>query len=207
MNDVHIFGAAMENLSRRERKQRESADLIADAAYALFEQRGYDQVSMEDIARAADVAKGTLYSRFPAKEAILVHCFHRALAADAPQLLHDLQQLADCRSRLRHFFHASAAWSRQQRGYLRPYLRYRFATAFDAQRERSQLGMLLSSLLAAGVAAGEVRADLPLPQLVLALEMLYSGVLMTWLEQDDDLTQRMDDMLALFFAGAEVRHA
>src|SRR5438874_797892 len=37
---------------------------ILEAAQALFAERGVDQVSMDDVARAAQVGKGTLYRRF-----------------------------------------------------------------------------------------------------------------------------------------------
>ena len=40
---------------------------ILEAARAVFEERGVTNVSMEDVARAAGVGKGTLYRRFPNK--------------------------------------------------------------------------------------------------------------------------------------------
>lgn len=40
---------------------------ILEAARALFEERGVTRVTMEDVARAAGVGKGTLYRRFPHK--------------------------------------------------------------------------------------------------------------------------------------------
>jgi AcrR family transcriptional regulator len=41
---------------------------IADAAMALFLQRGYDLTTMEDVAAAAEVGLSTLYRYFPTKE-------------------------------------------------------------------------------------------------------------------------------------------
>jgi AcrR family transcriptional regulator len=43
---------------------------ILDAARLLFAERGFD-ASMDDVARAAGVGAGTLYRRFPTKEALL----------------------------------------------------------------------------------------------------------------------------------------
>jgi AcrR family transcriptional regulator len=45
---------------------------VLNAARRLFEQRGVEQVSMDEIARAADVGKGTLYRRYPDKAALCV---------------------------------------------------------------------------------------------------------------------------------------
>ncbi|MDQ2738888.1 MAG: TetR family transcriptional regulator, partial [Actinomycetota bacterium] len=46
---------------RRERKKAATRAAIADAALRLFLARGYDQVSVKDVADAADVAVTTLF--------------------------------------------------------------------------------------------------------------------------------------------------
>jgi AcrR family transcriptional regulator len=56
---------------RRERKKAATRQAIADAALRLFLQRGYDQVSVKDVADAADVATTTLFKHFPSKEALV----------------------------------------------------------------------------------------------------------------------------------------
>jgi len=60
-----------ENLSRRERKKRETRLRLMEAALQLFRQHGYDATTVEQIADAADVAKGTFFNYFETKEAIL----------------------------------------------------------------------------------------------------------------------------------------
>ena len=72
---------------RRERKRQEKLDHIAETAHRLFEAHGYEAVTMEQLAVAADVAKGTLYSHFPVKEAVLAHWLHMQLEQDLEQLL------------------------------------------------------------------------------------------------------------------------
>jgi len=52
----------------RERKKRERRKAISDIAMALFEERGYDAVTVAEIARAADVSEQTVFNYFPAKE-------------------------------------------------------------------------------------------------------------------------------------------
>jgi AcrR family transcriptional regulator len=46
------------------------ADAIVEAAEALFIRHGFRRTTMDDIARAAGVAKGTLYLYFASKEAV-----------------------------------------------------------------------------------------------------------------------------------------
>ncbi|NUW35731.1 TetR family transcriptional regulator [Nonomuraea sp. SMC257] len=56
---------------RRERKKAATRQAIADAALELFLERGYDQVSISDIADAADVSKTTVFKHFTGKEALV----------------------------------------------------------------------------------------------------------------------------------------
>jgi AcrR family transcriptional regulator len=56
---------------RRERKKAATRQAIADAALRLFLERGYDRVSIKDIAEAADVSTTTLFKHFPGKEALV----------------------------------------------------------------------------------------------------------------------------------------
>lgn len=58
-------------VGRRERKKAATRQAIADAALRLFLQRGYDDVSIREIADAADVSTTTLFKHFPGKEALV----------------------------------------------------------------------------------------------------------------------------------------
>lgn len=61
----------VQGTGRRERKKAATRAAIADAALRLFLDRGYDQVSVKDVADAADVAVTTLFQHFPGKEALV----------------------------------------------------------------------------------------------------------------------------------------
>jgi AcrR family transcriptional regulator len=59
----------------RARKKARTHDAIADAAISLFLAHGFDQVSITDIAAAAEVSKPTLFRYFPSKEDLVLHRF------------------------------------------------------------------------------------------------------------------------------------
>lgn len=59
----------------RARKKVRTRDAIADAAISLFLARGFDQVSVSDIAATAEVSKPTLFRYFATKEDLVLHRF------------------------------------------------------------------------------------------------------------------------------------
>jgi len=58
--------------SRREQKKIAARAQILSAAIDLFSRRGLDAVTIDEIAAAADVGKGTIYNYFATKEDIVV---------------------------------------------------------------------------------------------------------------------------------------
>ncbi|MEV7808790.1 helix-turn-helix domain-containing protein [Microbispora sp. NPDC088329] len=52
----------------RERKKRETRQRIADIAMGLFLQRGFDNVTVAEVARSADVSVNTVFNYFRTKE-------------------------------------------------------------------------------------------------------------------------------------------
>lgn len=52
----------------RERKKQQTRELIAEAANRLFAARGFDAVTVAQVARAANVSEVTVFNYFPTKE-------------------------------------------------------------------------------------------------------------------------------------------
>ncbi len=69
------------------RRRRERAERILDAATALVERWGFDKTTMEDIAREAGVAKGTIYLHWGSREDL----FMCVLLREWLQMVEELQ--------------------------------------------------------------------------------------------------------------------
>ena len=201
---------------RRERKRLQTLDHLAATAFALFEQHGYDAVTMEQIAAQADVAKGTLYNHFPVKEALLAHRFHAELAEGGAQLRPLIEAQANFASRLSVLLSASADWCNARRPYLAAYFRYRFASADLANRshdaeKRSGLDAVFTALIDAAQRSGELDTRLSAEHLAGLFEYLYLGALMRWLARADmgprDLHAGFAAVIDLFLHGIARKEA
>jgi AcrR family transcriptional regulator len=61
-------------MSIREEKKQKTKQAILDAAVTLFSSKGFDNTSIEELAKFAGIGKGTVYSYFQTK-ADIIHAF------------------------------------------------------------------------------------------------------------------------------------
>jgi AcrR family transcriptional regulator len=65
------MGAMTVDLGLRERKKQRTRQLLSDTARRLFSERGFEQVSIAEIAREAEVSEQTVFKYFPSKEDLI----------------------------------------------------------------------------------------------------------------------------------------
>lgn len=70
----------MESEGLRERKKRQRRRRIEEVALDLFEQRGFGDTTIDDIAEAADIAPRTFFSYFSTKEDVVLADYADRLA-------------------------------------------------------------------------------------------------------------------------------
>lgn len=81
----------MDESGLRERKKRETRQRISNVATSLFTARGFDNVTVAEVAEAANVSKMTVFNYFPRKEELffdrneeVVELLHGAINDRAP---------------------------------------------------------------------------------------------------------------------------
>ena len=144
---------------RRLRKKERTRRAIYDAALALFAERGFEDVTVEQICEAADVARGTFFLHFPTKAGLIFEATARLtaelrelLAEPGPTALHDLR-------RVTQFILERFETSREV---MEPMFREALRTPageLHAQPDDVELGNLLVELVRRGQQSGEFRDD------------------------------------------------
>jgi len=145
------------------RKNREKVLLAARAAFA---ESGYD-VPLDEIAARAGVGPGTVYRHFPTKEAL----FEAVAMARVEALIADARSRADAVDPGEAFF-----------GFLA-----RIADEADAKRDmpavievrgelRQELYGTFDTLLRRAQRSGAVRDDIGVPELIVLLKSLLTGI-------------------------------
>ena len=120
-------GQVRGTVSRRERERAQRRDDILRAAREIFFQRGFHTVTVDDIAVAAEVGKGTVYLYFDTKETILAHLLLEGLDRLVTELAaaYAADRRLAARTRLRRMADAYLKFFQQNPEY------YRLLMAFD----------------------------------------------------------------------------
>jgi len=79
----------------------DSRQEILHTAARLFQQRGYDATSMNDVAAALKLSKGGLYHHFQSKDEILYEIMDHAMEITEERVMAPVRSLADPEERLR----------------------------------------------------------------------------------------------------------
>ena len=118
----------------RERHRRRTAADLEEAALALFIEKGFDAVTIDDIAAAADVSRRTFFRYFASKEDVIL--------SDHPRRLGELKEALDQRptdepvlTALRHAILSLAGTLEEQRDHMLS--RFQLLTTTPALEARS----------------------------------------------------------------------
>jgi AcrR family transcriptional regulator len=172
--------------------QDEARRRVLDRAVDLFAERGFDDVTMTEIAEAANVARATVFNYFGSKHALV-----ETLTESVIEVFRDMldDALADTTTPtpdlLRHLYENMGIGIESQRGFFRGAFREiaRIQLGLDeglvAQRANAEANARLLQLVERGQARGDLNNALPTQSIALAFHALANGTITTWLYHDE----------------------
>lgn len=135
---------------------------LLDVAVKVFNERGYDGTSMEDLARAAGISKSSFYHHVEGKEALLAAACDRALAALSA--IHDEPESNEGRAidRFEHVLRRTVEALIAELPYVTLLLRVRGNTATEkrALERRREFDRFTAGLVTHAIADGDLRSDI-----------------------------------------------
>ena len=207
MNTVHArSGLYLAPLceGRRVRKEHALREQIYVAAWSLFDAGSYEAVTMDSIAAASDVARGTLYKHFATKEAFIQERFYRDAVERRESSLAHCRRRRSTATRLRELLRLDGEYAECMRVYVGPYLQHRLATVGSnkAAVERTVFEEIVRGLLEQGCIDGEIRTHPSVAALTEHFVFLRIGTLMRWLGSGHvSIAPYFEQMLDLFLHG------
>ncbi len=177
---------SIRSTSRRQRRSAEIRERLFRAALALFGKKGFAETTVEDITEAADVGKGTFFNYFPSKDHILLAFGEMQLAK----------------------LEAAIETARCTHEPLPAFLRG-LGTRMTQEPTRNPAiirAILQAYLSTTGQERGEIRDDLPAPEIAHVFRQTIFGTLLIWsLYGDATLHSRIESAFNVLWSGLAPR--
>lgn len=175
---------------------------MIEAALRLFRERGYEATTVEQIAEAADVAKGTFFNYFETKEAILPALVEWRLQALETALEPGQGAPASPTARIHLALRLVA-----EDPLADPTLARQILPAMMRQgqlpehRPGRALNQLLSELVQQAQAAGEIRSDIDASLIACVIMAAFFQQVMLWRSESRSLPQALDQTMDMILNG------
>ena len=176
----------MDELPRRARERLAREEAIVAAAEKVFLEKGFEEASMDEIAKEAEFTKRTLYQYFPSKESLFFAVVLRGFRKLAACLEEAGKAAKDGFHKVRDTFLAYCAFCREHPDTFKLISRWGYVKRRAAEADGSLVDLQvfnrrmlegLTGLLREGMADGSIRSDLPVEATAYSLVFLVTGFL------------------------------
>lgn len=191
------------NLGRRERKAADTRLRLFRCALELFAERGFPNVTVEDITEAADVGKGTFFNYFATKDHVLGVLAEIQLGKVNAALAH----AQESKQAIRVVLHRLALRIVEEPG-KSPSLARAVISSFLAsegvrdiiQRFMQEGRKMIAEIVAAGQGRGEIDRHLKSEKIALQFQQSLMGTILFWsLQGEPPLATCIEDSFQQFW--------
>ena len=200
-----------QKLPRREREKLRQRQEILAAALDLFSQKGYHNVSMQEIAAKAEFAIGTLYKFFQNKEDLYKTLVLERCDDFAAGLCRAMEQSEDEVEKLRHYVRFRSDRFRHNLPFVRLFLAesrgivFNLKAGLDDEVRKRYYDILqrLASVFASGIDNQRFKRIADPYYLAVALDSVVDASLLLWLDTPErhPYPEDPDAILNIFFKG------
>ncbi|MBU0928338.1 MAG: TetR/AcrR family transcriptional regulator [Spirochaetes bacterium] len=177
-------------MTKRQKQAQQTRRTLFENAVALFREKGFDSVTVEEITTRAGTAKGSFYTYFRTKSDIIIEEF-KAIDDFYLKYQHNLKRYGSARARISAFVRAQTRHVRDNVGVA--ILKILYATNIsDPLAEKflinpqRYLHSLVKEIIVFGQESGEFRDDIDADELTLLFNRSMRSVFLDWAISDDD---------------------
>jgi AcrR family transcriptional regulator len=190
---------------RRKRRWLELRQRIVDSAVALFDEKGFADVTVADICERADVANKTFFNHFPSKRDLLREIARAALVHFLETIEEARRAEVGTRERLRMLFQRIADDALEAGPMHRELLAEIIHVAYEAGTDRDQARLLhqaFRALVRDGRSAGDVDTSHTLETQTDMVIGAFYALMINWANLDEYPLRRQATAAARFLADA-----
>lgn len=195
--------------SRQEKKKAQTKERIFQTALRLFLTQGFEKTTVEQIISEADIAKGTFFNHFPAKDAVLFYLGEQRVALLDALWEQTMGRCLNAREKIYAWLQSFAEANEKDREIIALVVRETFRMEMTSwtpewQNQKS-LKERLAEVIQDGQEKGDFRPGFRSGQAADVFVAMYFSTLFQWLENklDCSLADALKERAEIIISGLE----
>lgn len=171
-------------MNLRQQKAQQTKKKLLKTALKLFEEKGFQEVTVDEIIRKANSSKGAFYTHFKSKHDIFLEKFKEIDDYYMDEIVHIIDNISLTKDKLVVFFQLQMKYIENDLGW--DGVRTIYEVELNTERESffllpdRPLYLLLKSLFKEGQESGEFRTDLTPEEMLTICLRIMRGILYDW---------------------------
>ncbi|PKR77400.1 TetR/AcrR family transcriptional regulator [Halalkalibacillus sediminis] len=171
-------------MNLRQQKAQLTKKKITEVALKLFDERGYNEVSVDEIVRKSETSKGAFYTHFKSKHEVFLNKFREIDQFYIQEIIGSVTQEHSSSAKLKKFLELQMDYIEKEVGW--DVTRTIYVNELSADRDSyflmsdRPLYEILKSILEEGKKLNEFRQDLTVDELMLICLRTMRGILYDW---------------------------